>query len=91
MIAVKIIGATAHFVTSGLDERLIIEQNMVRVDHGLSREELMIEGSNIENDVLTAAVKFVVSGRCCIMSIRLLCLIKFGSGWYEWKMEKHRD
>jgi len=55
---VKIVGATAHFVTSDLDEGPIIEQNVVRVNHGLSPKELTAEGSNVESNVLAAAVKF---------------------------------
>ena len=55
---VKIIGATAHFVTSDLDEGPIIEQNVVRVNHGLSPKELTTEGSNVESNVLATAVKF---------------------------------
>lgn len=60
---VKIIGATAHFVTSDLDEGPIIEQNVVRVDHALSPKELTIAGSNVESNVLAAAVKFVAERR----------------------------
>ena len=60
---VKIIGATAHFVTSDLDEGPIIEQNVVRVDHGLGPKALSIEGSNVESNVLAAAVKFVTERR----------------------------
>lgn len=60
---VKIIGATAHFVTSDLDEGPIIEQNVVRVDHALSPKELTMEGSNVESNVLAAAVKWVAERR----------------------------
>lgn len=60
---VKIIGATAHFVTSDLDEGPIIEQNVVRVDHGLSPKELTAEGSNVERNVLASAVKWVAERR----------------------------
>ena len=60
---VKIIGATAHFVTSDLDEGPIIEQNVVRVGHGLNPKELTIEGSNVESNVLATAVKFVSERR----------------------------
>lgn len=55
---VKIIGATAHFVTADLDEGPIIEQRVARVDHSLSAKELVDEGSNVESQVLTAAVKW---------------------------------
>lgn len=60
---VKIIGATAHFVTSDLDEGPIIEQNVVRVGHGLSPKELTVEGSNVESNVLATAVKWVTERR----------------------------
>ncbi|KAF2721095.1 Formyltetrahydrofolate deformylase [Polychaeton citri CBS 116435] len=55
---VKIIGATAHFVTADLDEGPIIEQRVTRVDHSLSANELVDEGSNVESQVLAAAVKW---------------------------------
>ncbi|KAI8629259.1 formyl transferase [Xylariaceae sp. FL1651] len=55
---VKIIGATAHFVTADLDEGPIIEQRVVRVDHAMSAKELTEEGSNVESQVLAAAVKW---------------------------------
>lgn len=55
---VKIIGASAHFVTSDLDEGPIIEQNIVRVGHGMTPKELTVEGSNVESRVLGAAVKW---------------------------------
>ncbi|CZT40361.1 probable Formyltetrahydrofolate deformylase [Rhynchosporium secalis] len=60
---VKIIGATAHFVTSDLDEGPIIEQDVVRVDHGLSPKALTTEGSNVESKVLATAVKWVTEKR----------------------------
>jgi formyltetrahydrofolate deformylase len=60
---VKIIGATAHFVTSDLDEGPIIEQNVVRVDHSMSPRELTIEGANVESNVLASAVKWVAERR----------------------------
>lgn len=55
---VKIIGATAHFVTADLDEGPIIEQRVARVDHAMSPNELVDEGSNVESQVLAAAVKW---------------------------------
>lgn len=55
---VKIIGATAHFVTADLDEGPIIEQRIARVDHSMSAKELVDEGSNVESQTLAAAVKW---------------------------------
>ncbi|ORY10788.1 formyltetrahydrofolate deformylase hydrolase [Clohesyomyces aquaticus] len=60
---VKIIGATAHFVTADLDEGPIIEQRVARVDHGMTPKELVEEGSNVESQVLAAAVKWVSEKR----------------------------
>ena len=55
---VKITGATAHFVTADLDEGPIIEQRVARVDHSMSPKQLVEEGSNVESQVLAAAVKW---------------------------------
>ncbi|RAH46699.1 formyltetrahydrofolate deformylase [Aspergillus brunneoviolaceus CBS 621.78] len=60
---VKIVGATAHFVTSDLDEGPIIEQNVVRVTHALSPKELTHAGSNVESNVLATAVKYFAEHR----------------------------
>lgn len=60
---VKIVGATAHFVTTDLDEGPIIEQDVVRVNHALSPKQLTIEGSNVESKVLATAVKWVSEKR----------------------------
>ncbi|KAL3475563.1 formyl transferase [Aspergillus californicus] len=60
---VKLVGATAHFVTSDLDEGPIIEQNVVRVGHSLSPKELTHAGSNVESNVLAAAVKYFAERR----------------------------
>jgi formyltetrahydrofolate deformylase len=60
---VKLIGATAHFVTSDLDEGPIIEQNVVRVDHSRTPEELMAIGQDEESRTLTQAVKWFAENR----------------------------
>ncbi len=60
---VKIIGATAHFVTADLDEGPIIEQRVTRVDHVMGPKQLTEEGSNIESQVLAAAVKWYADRR----------------------------
>ncbi|QDS68514.1 hypothetical protein FKW77_010881 [Venturia effusa] len=60
---VKIIGASAHFVTADLDEGPIIEQRVAKVDHASSAKDLVDEGSNVESQVLTAAVKWWSEGR----------------------------
>jgi formyltetrahydrofolate deformylase len=55
---VKLIGATAHYVTSDLDEGPIIEQDVERVHHGLSAEDLVDVGRDVESQVLARAVKW---------------------------------
>jgi formyltetrahydrofolate deformylase len=60
---VKLIGATAHFVTTDLDEGPIIEQNVVRVDHARTPAELMAIGQDEESRTLTQAVKWFAEDR----------------------------
>ncbi|MEY2622686.1 MAG: hypothetical protein RIT26_2506 [Pseudomonadota bacterium] len=55
---VKLIGATAHYVTADLDEGPIIEQDVVRVDHAHSPEDLTALGKDTESLVLARAVKW---------------------------------
>src|SRR5207249_6336153 len=55
---VKLIGATAHYVTSDLDEGPIIEQEVARVDHSMSVEDCVGIGRDIESLVLSRAVKW---------------------------------
>ncbi|MEM8985504.1 MAG: formyltetrahydrofolate deformylase [Pseudomonadota bacterium] len=60
---VKLIGATAHYVTSDLDEGPIIEQDVERVDHSLAPDQLVEVGKDIEARVLSRAVKWHASHR----------------------------
>lgn len=60
---VKIIGATAHYVTSDLDEGPIIEQDIERVDHTMTAQELTQVGSDVESLVLARAVRSHVEHR----------------------------
>jgi formyltetrahydrofolate deformylase len=60
---VKLIGATAHFVTSDLDEGPIVEQNVVRVDHSRTAGELVAIGQDEESRTLTQAVKWFAEHR----------------------------
>ena len=55
---VKLIGATAHYVTADLDEGPIIEQDVARVDHSKSVEDLTAIGRDTEGQVLARAVKW---------------------------------
>ncbi|MDD0841068.1 formyltetrahydrofolate deformylase [Curvibacter sp. HBC61] len=55
---VKLIGATAHYVTADLDEGPIIEQDVARVDHSRTVEDLTALGRDTESQVLARAVKW---------------------------------
>ncbi len=55
---VKLIGATAHYVTADLDEGPIIEQDVARVDHTYEVEDLTATGRDTESQVLARAVKW---------------------------------
>jgi formyltetrahydrofolate deformylase len=60
---VKLIGATAHFVTGDLDEGPIIEQDVARVDHAMEPDTLTAMGRDVECVVLARAVKWFVEHR----------------------------
>ena len=60
---VKIIGATAHYVTDDLDEGPIIEQDVARVDHAMTPRDLVRLGSDTESQVLARAVRRHVEHR----------------------------
>lgn len=60
---VKLIGATAHFVTSDLDEGPIIEQNVSRVDHSMSVSKLVGKGQAQESQTLAEAVRLFAEHR----------------------------
>ncbi len=55
---VKLIGATAHYVTADLDEGPIIEQDVARVDHSKTVDDLTTQGRDTESQVLARAVKW---------------------------------
>jgi len=67
---VKVIGATAHFVTADLDEGPIIEQDVAHVTHSSTPEELIALGRDIERRVLAKAVKLYSEDRIFIVGHR---------------------
>jgi formyltetrahydrofolate deformylase len=67
---VKVIGATAHFVTADLDEGPIIEQDIAHVTHASSPEELIAIGRDIERRVLAKAVKLYAEDKIFIVGDR---------------------
>ena len=60
---VKLIGATAHYVTADLDEGPIIEQDIIRVDHAYSPAQLVAAGQDVEAQVLSRAVRWHAESR----------------------------
>ena len=65
---IKLIGATAHFVTSDLDEGPIIEQDVTRVTHGDTPEDLVRKGRDLERTVLSRALRYYLHDRVLINS-----------------------
>ncbi len=70
---VKLIGATAHYTTTDLDQGPIIEQDIMRVSHRDDVQDMIRKGRTLEKNVLVAAVKshledrIIVHGRKCIV------------------------
>jgi formyltetrahydrofolate deformylase len=67
---VKIIGATAHFVTADLDDGPIIEQDVAHVNHAATPEQLIALGRDIERRVLSRAVSLYAEDRIFIVGQR---------------------
>lgn len=67
---VKIIGATAHFVTPDLDEGPIIDQDVARVSHAAQESELITIGRDVERRVLTRAVRLLAEDRVMLVGNR---------------------
>jgi len=67
---VKIIGATAHFVTADLDEGPIIEQDVQRVTHADTADELVSIGRDVERRVLSRAVRLYAEDRVFLVGHR---------------------
>ena len=71
---VKLVGATAHYVTDDLDEGPIIEQDVVRVDHRHSVEDLVRLGADVERAVLSRAVLWHCEDRLIRHGNQTICL-----------------
>ena len=69
---VKVIGATAHYVTSDLDQGPIIEQDVCRVSHRDDVEDLVQKGRELERQVLTRAVRSHLERRVLISGNRTI-------------------
>ena len=64
---VKLIGATAHFVTNNLDEGPIITQKTNKVDHSFSVEDMSKSGKEMERVALAEALQYVFEDRIFVM------------------------
>lgn len=71
---VKLIGATAHFVTEDLDDGPIIEQEVQRVDHSLTADQMAAVGRDIEAQVLARALSAVLDDRVLLNGTRTVVL-----------------
>ncbi|KGI66973.1 formyltetrahydrofolate deformylase [Mycolicibacterium rufum] len=71
---VKLVGATAHYVTEDLDEGPIIEQDVVRVDHRHSVDDLVRLGADVERAVLSRAVLWHCEDRVIRFGNQTVCL-----------------
>ncbi len=69
---VKIIGATAHYVTSDLDEGPIIEQDVERVNHSMTAAQLAMIGQDIERRVLARAVRYHAEDRVLVVGSKTI-------------------
>ncbi|MBG6191637.1 formyltetrahydrofolate deformylase [Arthrobacter sp. CAN_A212] len=69
---VKLIGATAHYVTPALDEGPIIEQEVIRVDHARSAEQFVAIGRDVEGRTLTQAVQWHAEHRVLLDGSRTI-------------------
>ncbi|HEX3892529.1 MAG TPA: formyltetrahydrofolate deformylase [Terracidiphilus sp.] len=63
---VKLIGASSHYVTAGLDEGPIIEQDVVRVSHRDTVEDMLYKGRDLEKVVLSRAVRWHLENRVLV-------------------------
>jgi formyltetrahydrofolate deformylase len=71
---VKIVGATAHYVTADLDEGPIIEQEVARVDHAMGADEVTALGRDVECQALARAVRWHTENRVLLNGDRTVVL-----------------
>ncbi len=71
---VKLIGATAHYVTANLDEGPIIDQDVVRVSHADTPEKMVAKGRDVERQVLSRAVRAHTDERVFLLDHRTVVL-----------------
>jgi len=72
---VKLIGATSHYVTADLDEGPIIEQDVVRVSHRDTVEEMLYKGRDLEKVVLSRAVRWHLENRILVYQNKTIVFV----------------
>lgn len=72
---VKIIGATSHYVTSELDEGPIIEQDIARISHNHSINDLILKGRDLEKIVLARAIKLHINRKTLVYNNKTIIFI----------------
>ncbi len=72
---VKLIGATAHYVTADLDQGPIIEQDVIRVSHRQKVQDLKVLGADIERQVLARAVKWHLEDRILVDGNKTIVMV----------------
>ena len=73
---VKLIGATSHYVTADLDQGPIIEQNVQRVSHRHSADELKALGQDVERQVMLRAVRWHLEDRVIVDGNKTVVFVK---------------
>ena len=73
---VKLIGATSHYVTEDLDQGPIIEQNVQRVSHRHSADELKSLGQDVERQVMLRAVRWHLEDRVIVDGNKTVVFVK---------------
>ncbi|WP_409467044.1 formyltetrahydrofolate deformylase [Amycolatopsis sp. GA6-003] len=71
---VKLVGATCHYVTADLDAGPIIEQDVIRVDHGDSVQDLVRKGRDIEKITLARGLRWHLEGRVLVHGNRTMVM-----------------
>ncbi|WP_406642943.1 formyltetrahydrofolate deformylase [Amycolatopsis sp. WGS_07] len=71
---VKLVGATCHYVTADLDAGPIIEQDVIRVDHGDSVQDMVRKGRDIEKVTLARGLRWHLEGRVLVHGNRTMVL-----------------
>jgi formyltetrahydrofolate deformylase len=81
---VKLIGATCHYVTADLDQGPIIEQDVIRIDHSDSVEDMVRYGKDIEKAVLARGLRYHLEDRVLVHGNKTV-VFRFRQGGGQWR------